>query len=307
MNSIVKVIVAVFVIAGVGFISYQAVNNWHKKKLAGALNTQKAEHQQEISQLNARITELQSTLDEAKMKEVESRPEPPAEAIEDAFGQEAKVDNLGDQGGDCAKHTQQIKALFDYFDKQGYLAREDISGQFFPFFNDCMKSLAEKPPVLVAEMDDLFLLAKNVSHLYRALGLNRLKALKTLLEEEDDLLEPSFAVLYAWTTACRKSEAPPAELPQLKTLYEYAGFFLNTLGGRSYLLRRDSKVRMLVSYYSVLILDLANDEKLNSVGLDVRPHIDFIYADLSNQKGFLYRDRYLAKLDELRNKYSPQQ
>ena len=46
-------------------------------------------------------------------------------------------------------------------------------------------------------------------------------------------------------------------------------FFLNTLGGRSYMLRRESKLRMLVSYYAILIVDRANDEKFNRYGIDV--------------------------------------
>jgi hypothetical protein len=36
-------------------------------------------------------------------------------------------------------------------------------------------------------------------------------------------------------------------------MYEYASY-LNTLGGRSYLMRRDSKVRLLTTYYCILVL-----------------------------------------------------
>jgi hypothetical protein len=89
----------------------------------------------------------------------------------------------------------------------------------------------------------------------------------------------------------------------MKTMYEYAGFFLNTLGGRSYLQRRDSKIRMLVDYYSLMILDRANTEKLNSHGIDIRPYIDFLFYDISNQKGLMYRERYLSGLAALQSKY----
>jgi hypothetical protein len=86
-------------------------------------------------------------------------------------------------------------------------------------------------------------------------------------------------------------------------LYDYAGYFLNTLGGRSYLLRRESKVRMLVNYYAILIIDRANDEKFNQYGIDVRPYIDYLFYDISNQKGLTYRERYLTRLTILRDKY----
>jgi hypothetical protein len=155
-------------------------------------------------------------------------------------------------------------------------------------------------------MDDIFLLAKNVSHFYRTLGIKRLKVLKNIIENESDVLEPTMAVLYGWFTTCRKSDPIPEELPQLKTMYQYAGFFLSTLGGRSYLLRRESKLRMLVNYYSILILDIANDEKVNSVGFDIRNHIDLLFIDISNQKGLVYRDRYLNELEALKAKYQQQ-
>ena len=78
---------------------------------------------------------------------------------------------------------------------------------------------------------------------------------------------------------------------------------MNTLGGRSYLLRRDAKLRMLVNYYSLLIIDLANEAKLNAYGLDIRPYLDYVFYDINNQKGLMYRQRYLSRLSALQNKY----
>jgi hypothetical protein len=91
--------------------------------------------------------------------------------------------------------------------------------------------------------------------------------------------------------------------PPLNVMYEYAGFFLNTLAGKSYLLRRDSKVRILTIYYSILILDKANDETLNRHGIDIRPYIDFLFYDVINQRGLVYRKQYLAELIGLKEKY----
>lgn len=303
MNTAVKVIVAAFVIIAVGFLSYQLVGQWHRKQMATAMNNQKEKCQQQVAQLEKKITELQGELDKIKEARKKSSPKPPKKALKNIFGEETQVENLGTEKDDCAMISQQTNALFDYFDRKGYLTKSGISMKFMPFFNECMKLLSEKPPVLVAEMDDLYLLAKNVSHIYGALGSQRLKILKTIMEEENDVLEPSMAVLYSWITACSQSEGAPKDLPELKTMYEYSGFFLNTLGGRSYLLRRDSKVRILVNFYSVLILDMANDEKLNSAGIDIRPYLEALFIDLSNHKGLVYRDRYLAELEPLQAKY----
>jgi hypothetical protein len=78
---------------------------------------------------------------------------------------------------------------------------------------------------------------------------------------------------------------------------------LNTLAGRSYLMRRDSKVRILTTYYSVLILDKANDEQLNPGGLDIRPHIEFLLNDLQTQIGLIHQKQYLAEVKQLADKY----
>ena len=74
------------------------------------------------------------------------------------------------------------------------------------------------------------------------------------------------------------------ECPSLETLYEYAGFFLNTLGGRNYLMRRNAQLRILTSYYCLLILDKANDETLNRYGIDIRPHIKLVLSEIKNAK-----------------------
>jgi hypothetical protein len=75
------------------------------------------------------------------------------------------------------------------------------------------------------------------------------------------------------------------------------------LGGRSYLLRRDPKVRTLTSYYCVLILDKANDEELNSRGIDIRPYIESSLIEIENKTGLVHQEEYLTKLRELRLKY----
>jgi hypothetical protein len=159
------------------------------------------------------------------------------------------------------------------------------------------------PPVNIAEMKDMFRLVKNVTHFYRVLGKDRLILVKDILAAEERVLEPAMAMFYAGIAECRQPLPGDGEPLPIERLYDYAGYFLNTLGGRSYLLRRESKLRMLVSYYAILIVDRANDEKFNQYGIDVRPYIDYLFYDISNQKGLAYRERYLTRLTALRDKY----
>ena len=93
--------------------------------------------------------------------------------------------------------------------------------------------------------------------------------------------------------------------PSLEIMYEYAGYILNTLGGRSYLLRRDPKVRTLTTYYCVLILDRANDEELNPKGIDIRPYLRSSLMEIENHTGLVHQKEYLTKLKELYLKYHP--
>jgi hypothetical protein len=76
------------------------------------------------------------------------------------------------------------------------------------------------------------------------------------------------------------------------------------LGGRSYLLRRDPKVRTLTIYYCVQVLDIANDEELNSRGIDIRPYLRSSLMDIENQTSLVHQKEYLSKLKELKLKYN---
>ncbi len=78
---------------------------------------------------------------------------------------------------------------------------------------------------------------------------------------------------------------------------------MDTFGGRSYLLRRDSRTRLLTMYYCILVLDRANDQKLNPNGVDIRPLIASTAKDMRVQKGLSFQKQYLADLERLARKY----
>jgi hypothetical protein len=78
---------------------------------------------------------------------------------------------------------------------------------------------------------------------------------------------------------------------------------LDTLGGRSYLMRRDPKLRLLTTYYSILVMDRANDRKMNPNGIDIRPAIAVTAKEIRSHTGLAYRKQYLAELERLTAKY----
>jgi hypothetical protein len=166
-----------------------------------------------------------------------------------------------------------------------------------------VKKLSKTLPIVTGETKDIVSLTRNMAHFYRVLGNKRIKLVKEILKNENDIFESIMAAFFSFYTSdnCCKEELQGC--PSLKLLYEYAGFFTNTIAGRSYLLRRDSKIRILTTYYCVLILDKANEEVLNHDGIDIRPHIDISINDISNQKNLIYRKHYLTKLQGLKEKY----
>ena len=127
-----------------------------------------------------------------------------------------------------------------------------------------------------------------------------------MLQNESEVIESVMRTFYQWFTMDDEGQSTVQGRPSMENMYEYAGYILNTLGGRSYLLRRDPKVRTLTTYYCVLILDKANDEDLNSKGIDIRPYIGSSLMEIENRTGLVHQEEYLTKLRKLRLKYYPQ-
>ena len=292
-----SIVAVVFVLIVAGVATYFMVAKWHRNQLA--LTRQQAER--ECLEV---IKELEKELNVTKGRlETEQRAQPRAEGFPTVFGTATPGTVNGALPADCKEIASQMRSLFNYLDSRAYVSDRNIAGGSRGYFQESIGLLLPNPPVNIAEMQDMYRLVKNVTHFYRVLGSKRLALAKEILATESDIIEPAMAVFYAHVVECGMplpGEEQPASLEQL---YDYAGFFLNTLGGRSYLLRRDSKVRMLVNYYAILIIDRANDEKLNQYGIDIRPYIDYLFYDISNQKGLAFRERYLTQLTALRSKY----
>ena len=86
-------------------------------------------------------------------------------------------------------------------------------------------------------------------------------------------------------------------------MYNYAGFFLNTLGGHSYLYRQDSKIRLLTVYYSILVIHEANMKELNEVGFDLRLFLPHIFQEIQSRNDLIYAEDYLQTLTNLQLQY----
>ena len=130
--------------------------------------------------------------------------------------------------------------------------------------------------------------------------------LKAILDGEKDQFELVLQEFYSLIQIPGCSEKYLGLTIPKEALYDYAGFFLNSMGGRLYLFRRDSKSRMIVSYYSILLIEMANRDNANKHGIDVTPHIEQLIGEFeSTNNQIMLLDEYLDKLYLLQEQHAP--
>ncbi len=207
----------------------------------------------------------------------------------------------------CEAVSGEILQYFDYLNKQDYIATHNFEGGIQGHVTKMLNKLYTNHPVVVGETENLYTVLKNTAHFYRILGKDNVFLVKKFLEMEGENIESTMALFYQWSILWDQcaNTGVSVNLP-LEDLYEYAGFFLNTLGGQSYLFRRDSRVRMLTKYYCILVLDRANDRSINAHGLDIRPHINSLIEEMGSTDQLASKDEYIEKLLSLRDKYHAQ-
>ena len=207
-------------------------------------------------------------------------------------------------GDACAETREKLQGLFAYLDRQEYIAAHRLAGGSFGHFQGLLTRLLQRPPFVMRETDDLVQVLQNRAHFFRVLGKKNTLLIREILRKEGDSMESAFAILYQALSLQEQCGAAGSALQApLQDVYPYAVYFLNTLGGSSYLIRRDSRVRMLTQYYSILILDQANRHRLNRLGLDIRPPLDALLGDLQGAANLTRKEEYRETLRKVRAKY----
>lgn len=269
----------ILVVVIIGYFSYTSIMRWHEKELE--------------------LAEMRLQEDPA----LNDRPTVSSEKLNKAFGKDPAEGMRKDVPLSFQEAERHVIAFFSYLDSQEYIKSYKLGKGMHHEFQEAMKQLIANPPVVAGETESLYTLYKNMSHFYKVLGINRINLIKDILNNESELIEPAAANFYVRLTTYDSAGVNNQVRPSLEVLYEYSGFFLNTLAGKSYLLRRGTKVRLLTAYYCVRILDKANDAELNAHGIDIRPHIGFLITDINNQIGLSDKEHYLSELEKLDEKY----
>lgn len=296
-NSI-TIVICVVIIGVLGFLGHKALESRHQKNLDTALEQEKSQWQEQKDELVDKIDSLKTTISTLTG-------DPGLIDDEDIISYDSSETDEESQIHDSIEDIERrIASFFVHLDKQEYIKQYELDGSSYNEYEKVIQELSEKTPLLGNETESLYNMFLNIAHFYRVLGREKISLIKDVLSYENENIESTMRDFYLWYTYYDKDRKKIKGRPSQETLYEYAGFFLNTIGGRNYLMRRDSKIRILTSYYCVLILDKANDKKQNPNGIDIRPYLRLVISDLSNKSGLIHHYEYMKKLRSLKEKYN---
>lgn len=234
------------------------------------------------------------TAPQLSVKLPSAEPEPPA-LVPAGTGQPAP------QPMSCSQAAGSLRSFVDGLEQKGYVKSFNLKQPLRKHLDGLKDKLAAKPPAVVRETDDLYTVISNTAHFFRVIGKDNIQLVKTLLDQEQGKLEDMAAALHA------SSIGPdcPADTVQLpfSTAYEYSVFFLNTIGGRSYLFRREAKVRLLINYYALLLIDEASVRGINKHGTEIGGLIPPLIREIEASSQLVRKDEYLARLRALAERH----
>ena len=203
----------------------------------------------------------------------------------------------------CERIDQEIQGYFRYLNAKGYVKHLGEGLDTYAQFKTMIRKLSAKLPIPAGEGIDSTIISDNIFLFFRVLDKNDFRLIRDLLKNEEDTLEPTLDLFYRWLTLGSRCPDPEGIRPSQSVLYHYAGFFLNTIGGRSYLFRRPLGLRLLCSYYSLLILQEADKQGKNSYGIDVLPFIAPLTREIALYPDFRFKQTYLKNLEEMGKDY----
>lgn len=266
--------------------------------LSGSLPWQKHGEDEEpkITWLEKEAVETKPAIPAAENEIPEKR-----ETVRMTLGEE---ENLSPPQNDCQQTADKLLLFFEHLDRQPYIQEHAVKGSTLDHFRGIINKLLANPPVVVRETDDLFAILNNMAHFFRVLGPKDILLIKDVLIHERGLIEPTMALFYKWSEIA--PDCPDTDLEislPLPGLYEYAGYFINTLGGQSYLFRRELFLRILIRYYSILIIDRANRIDANRYGIDIRYTLDSLISEIQGNGNLENKQAYLDNLVRLQEYY----
>ena len=217
-----------------------------------------------------------------------------------------KGDSFGKAPADkiyCDLIDEYVADFFAYLNSKKYIERLDLKTNTYAYFKKIIKTLAARPPVPAGEGFAPTIMVKNVFFFSRALDRKNLRLFKEVAINERDTLEINLEMFYRWLMLGKLCPTPGQVRLPFDVMYRYAGFFLNTTGGRAYLFRRSVTLRLLLTYYSALIVYQADRLGQNSYGLNIFPYIQPLKDEISHYPDLEFQNQYVSTLTRIEDYY----
>ncbi|MEW6668221.1 MAG: hypothetical protein AB1512_23665 [Thermodesulfobacteriota bacterium] len=221
----------------------------------------------------------------------------------DGVLQEQAGDARGEGQAECGRVQEEVRDFFRYLDEKPYVQHIEEGLDSYAWFKRILKKLSAHLPTPAGEGLDNALLASNAFHFFRHLEAREIRLILEILLNEASTLEANLDLFFRWLTLGGRCPDPERVRPSSGILYSYAGFFMNTLGGQSYLYRRPGTVRVLASYYCLLILHEADKKGRNRHGIDLAPRVKALAEEMSLHGELQFQKQYSRRLSELQALY----
>ncbi len=234
----------------------------------------------------------------------EAKPLLPAERLRQVFGPASPlVRGASPKSMECRQLEESLRAFCRYLDATETLRSQKIYRDSWALFTEILAAVEGTSPSISGEAFRPSILIENSFYFFRLLRKEKINIVRDVIRYEADLAEPLIGGLYYWFISGRQCDKLPSSESTVQMMYNYAVFFLNTLGGHSYLFRRDSKIQVLITYYSALVVHEANLRGLNEVGLDLRFFLPLVFDEIQSRNDLLYSEEYLETLSNLQLHY----
>lgn len=205
----------------------------------------------------------------------------------------------------CRTASRNLATFFAKLSDKEYIKAYELNKEVVDHIDELSIKLLDHPPIISLESGDLLSLLKNAAHFYRIIGAKNISFIKDIMLYENDRMEYITTSFYDWSLHyqnCQNAEIS-IQLP-LEKLYEYSTFFLHTLGGQSYLFRRESRTRLLVKYYSLLIVDRAMRAGIDKYKQDITEDLEDTIDELTDRSDLTNQTLYIENLKNIKKRLS---
>jgi hypothetical protein len=203
----------------------------------------------------------------------------------------------------CERLEEEIHDYCRYLNGKGYVRHLGEGLDTYAELKAILRKLSARLPIPAGEGIDSSIINDNIFLFFRILDKTQFRLIRDILKNEGDTLEPALDLFCRWSTVGSRCPDPDGIRPNQAVLYHYAGFFLNTIGGRAYLFRRALGLRLLFTYYSLQILWEADKEGRNTYGIDALPFIAPLAKEMALYPDFRFKQTYLKNLQEMEKEY----